>query len=733
MVNFRSEDYAQFTLIGLGVVATALFGAFFYREVFPEYKIYQEDYADLEKFRATYTGQSAPSFKFGVQQIVIPRDDKGPEVVDRCISCHVALKLEHFSPTKIAKDLNGNIVTDADGIPLKIPNDNYVFLHLDEKILELRDPKVNAQLEQLGETKKIKARAEEASQLETLKTAYVGDHIYSIPKVLAMHPLMGRETRPFEFHSIEEIGCTVCHGGNGHGLTTEKAHGPVYDGQYEYANEGPEPIFVELDQENDPKFASVFNHKPSDNLLFQTTPLLVNNLIQAKCVQCHNPSNAEFQRAMGNVDLLSKNKSKEVTSIQTSLDHDEQALLAILNIRKSIHEKGLEKTLQDLNAKTKNYELPSKDLEYAATQIKFLNTLGGTPLVNKQYSQAEKNILIQLDSQLKTLIGATNTADQLELKLTTNNTDQLQVLTKFLEEQRQKGNAQGSLFEKLAALDLEAQLIHHVSTASSPLKRTIDNEQIIAGMQTDMDVLTKEYQRGQELFISQACYACHRIAGFARGGVGPELTMEGLSYPWFVKQSIVWPQADLKTSTMPNTKMDHEEVESLLTFLLAQRGPKKAISPVERQIALKAWDDGAKMWWEKPISPAEIQDVRASMLIFATQGCANCHRLNGFDSDVGFTIEKEKTPFDKLYVEKQWFEKLFPDEILGSQIAEVVEKNAVEIDKHISPDVRSGSIIEEIKSKFPGAIETYYTNFKFAHRARDHYYEELIAAAKKPR
>src|SRR5258708_3900254 len=102
MARFQSEDYTQMALIGLGIVATVLYGVFFFREIFPEYRIYQDDYVALEKFRSTYTGEPQPPFKFGVQQIVIPRDDKGPETIDRCISCHVALRLEHFSPTKIA-------------------------------------------------------------------------------------------------------------------------------------------------------------------------------------------------------------------------------------------------------------------------------------------------------------------------------------------------------------------------------------------------------------------------------------------------------------------------------------------------------------------------------------------------------------------------------------------------------------------------------------------------------
>ncbi len=74
--------------------------------------------------------------------------------------------------------------------------------------------------------------------IESLKKAYVGGVEVDMTKALAMHPLIGKETRPFQFHPIEEYGCTVCHNGNGRALTVEKAHGPVFDGQYPARSKG---------------------------------------------------------------------------------------------------------------------------------------------------------------------------------------------------------------------------------------------------------------------------------------------------------------------------------------------------------------------------------------------------------------------------------------------------------------------------------------------------------------
>ena len=69
-----------------------------------------------------------------------------------------------------------------------------------------------------GEKDEVANRLELAAQYEALKTAHVGEYVYDVTKVLAMHPLMGNETYPFEIHPVEEYGCTSCHSGNGRGL-----------------------------------------------------------------------------------------------------------------------------------------------------------------------------------------------------------------------------------------------------------------------------------------------------------------------------------------------------------------------------------------------------------------------------------------------------------------------------------------------------------------------------------
>lgn len=508
----KYQDLYQFFVILLACVVLLGLGVFFYREIFPEYKVYQATYKDLEKFRSTYTHQEPAPFSMGIKQILIPDSNNGPEVIDRCISCHVAVDLPHFSPTRVAQDANGNSILEE--------NPDYVWKKLDDEIAELSKT----------------GRGAQAEKLMGLKTRTIDGKDVDMTKVLKMHPLIGTETRPFEFHSTDTYGCTSCHSGNGRTLVAKRAHGPVYDDEYEKAYNTPKPQFTEKDPENDPKFACMYNDKPGHGFVFQTTPILAGPLIAAKCVQCHNS---------------------------------------------------------------------------------------------------------------------------------------------------------------------------------------------ISNMPADVDILMDGYAKGKELFISQGCYGCHRIAAFSRASVGPELTKAGLSYPWYIKESIVWPQADLSSSTMPNYHLDHEEVGNLMTFLMAQTGDTKAVSEIDYQISIKEWEAGKKMPWEMPVLPSDIHDVRKGMLIFAHEGCAACHKLQGFQSNDGFAIETNpNVKIKELVQAREWFRNFIPEHVMGSEIVEIVEAHKEEIDTHLAKDVRKGGILEEIEEKYPDLVMSFYTNFKYAMRAKNAEYKQ---------
>lgn len=570
---YMNPDRAQILLIIAGIVVAAFFGAFLVREMYPEYKIYQNDYIALEEFRSTYTHEQIPPFHKGIKQIVIEREDKGPQTIDRCISCHVALEIPYFSPTKIARDQKGDVIRSENGDPLLVPNEDYIWSKLDEKITALRnqkgDEKVIKQLEGSGETRVIGERLQEAERYASLKTASIGNQVYDVTKVLQMHPLIGEETYPFEYHPVEEYGCTVCHSGNGRGLVTDKAHGPVFDGRYETEDLGWQPWFTEKDPKNDPLFSKMFNHKPGESLIFQTEPLFIGPLIQAKCVQCH---------MVGGIELLGR--------------------------------------VDAVEGKT---EVPSKN-----------------PLLTE---------------------------------------------------------------------------------------------------------LTKDYQRGRGLYISQGCYACHQISQFSRGGVGPDLTRAGDNYPWYLKRKMIWPQGDLHTSTMPNMRLDTSELQDLMVFLLGQKGGNRSIATTDYKAGLRAFESGKKMLWEEAILASEMNDLNYAKTVFATQGCAACHRLQGFDSNTGFAAEKDSRALELLDKQRLWFRSLFPEvvhysrydeELPGSVLVSLISDHKEEIDQNILPDVRTNSILEEINKNYPETIEALYSTFRYAARAKDNVFQEQIKSENNP-
>lgn len=733
----RSDLY-QYALIFFGAVAAAFFGVFVYREVFPEYKVYQNDYVALEQFRASYTGESPPAFKEEVKQIVLEREDRGPPVIDRCTSCHVALEIPYFSPTKIGHDINGKILRDANGNPVQVPNEDYIWGKLDSKIAELTDARVNDNLRSQGDSGEVSRRLKQSEQLAALKTATVDGYTYDVTKALRMHPLIGKETRPFEYHSVQEYGCTSCHNGNGRGLTVETAHGPVFDGHYEIEFL-KKPQFTEPDPSNDPIFARQFNDKPGSSLIFQTTPIFTGELIQSKCVQCHQPSHEALLDSLDAASEVTKQRESRANAIKAAFDNDQQALITLLLIRNQILDKGLGETLQDLRKSSQNYALPSDKLSQISAQLNFLNTAAGIENTPNIDSKDQQRVLMAIDKQLVLILGSTDLVTKFEESthaVPKGQKEQLAVtLSKFLKEQQENPKATGTIFLAAAAWNAEQEMMRHVKDTETSLQKSVSDQQFLSAVVTDMDILTRNYRHGEQLFVSQACYACHRITGFSRGRVGPELTKIGNSPPWYIKEHVVWPQGGLPTSTMPNFRFDHEELSDIMTFLLGQKGENKTNADTSYKNAVVEWEASKrKLPWEKPITPTQIHDLRYSMTVFATEGCASCHRLKGYESNVGFRIEKEnaKPDFNSLYAERDWFSQMFPESIVGSEIVNAIEKNQDEIDQRIVDGVRQNSILEELDKNNPDSIEALYTPFKYAKRAKNSYYSKLIGETSDP-
>lgn len=684
----RYQDLYQFFLIFFAFLVFLGVGIFVYYELFPEYKEYQSIYEDLESFRAGYTGEKPAPFHKGIKQILVPNETGGPEIIDRCTSCHVAIDLPHFSPTRVALDVNDQIILDQEGSPVLEQNPDYVWGRLKEEIESLRHPDLIQHLRSEGRNREADARLEKAEALARLQTIRIEGKKVDVERALQMHPLIGNEIRPFQHHPMEEYGCTSCHSGNGQALVAKRAHGPLLDGEYEPAHMGAKPQFTEVDPENDPRFSKMYNAKPGHGLVFQTTPLLADDLIIAKCVQCHQDSGGEARQAVEQLKLYAQPKVQEKEALKKGIERDESALVSLLTLYQFASREGREKTLDWLNERLQDPTLTAAQLDAFEGQYTFVKENEELP------AAIETRVLELMGSEEQTEELLRKAGEVGDVGLLLNESQPLAI-------QKKK--------ERLA--ETEASL-SRMEAAMGPVKLMTDS---LKTSQTTVDRLIAPYSKGKELFISQACYSCHKIAGFARGGVGPELTKAGNSYPWFIKESIVWPQADLPSSTMPNFRLDHEELSALMTFLMAQKGETKAVSEVEYQIKLHEWEKGAKMPWEKPVPPPSIKDVQAGQLVFASEGCAACHKLQGFESNVEFISRDGKL--------KVWFEKLFPEQISGNQLADRVEQYGSVIDQNLVKKKGSDGSLEPIEKAFPGLIEGFYTNFKFAMRARNHHYQ----------
>ena len=189
--------------------------------------------------------------------------------------------------------------------------------------------------------------------------------------------------------------------------------------------------------------------------------------------------------------------------------------------------------------------------------------------------------------------------------------------------------------------------------------------------------------RGEALFASQACYGCHKIAGFSKGNIGPELTYEGyvaggttkiahqLWDPRYLTDSCVMPYffAARKTNTdLPSTGVvgnpnagietvdkrslsvqaapvttegtaayDEDvaaslkqhgyvadgarqtDVDALVTFVASQTGQNYASSQASRFSTVAAYDISR---------PAEVvPSIAVGKALFTANGCYACHYI----------------------------------------------------------------------------------------------------------
>lgn len=672
----KQEQY-QWALIGFSSVVVVALSIFVYRELFPEYKLYQNRYIELEQWKAKQTQQPVAPFKSGIKQVVMQKTPTGPVEIDRCNSCHVAMDLPHFMPMRVSTDINGEVRRDARGRPLLEPNPDFIWRQVDEKV---------AQLEKGSDHDKS-----EAAQMKAWSSVEVGGHRHDMKAALQAHPLLSGETRPFEFHPVEEFGCTVCHSGNGRALTSTRAHGPVFDGEYPQEHKGPEPVFQEK-EENPPEFSKVFNHKPGSTLLFQTTPVLAGSLVQARCADCHQSDQAKLNALDSEKERITEKQRKREDVLKESVEQDRLALIALGELWVNIRTIGFEKTFSSLQTLASRWDQTPDQRAKLQARVARLELWRSQSLSFK--GPVDQFMQSKIAEEIEAIVGEKAQANLLLQMFDRDSRSSEEVVDRFLER-----NQEMAPLSFLSASLLEKN------------KRLKEKE----GKSKDLDPMSENlasWEMGQNLFLSQGCYACHKIERLSRGAVGPELTRIGLSYPWYIKESIVWPQADLVSSTMPNFKLDHEDLEDLMTFLLSQRGSNHFVSEVDHKLSTREWESGAKLPWERAVT--QITDLEAGAEIFATEGCASCHRLKGFRGQWGFSNEKLKTSL-ATQDQSDFFERLFPEQINGHELVQAIASNRAWIDQNLQK-VRPVEVLDRINQKYPGLLLSYHTPFKVANR-----------------
>lgn len=719
-MQYSRKQIETIAMIGCSAVIMAFFSVFAYREIFPEYKAYQKHYMKLEETKAQLLGQPVPPFKSKIKQIVMQDEPGRAPRIDRCSSCHVALELPHFSPTRIKKDINGETVFALDGSFEMESNPDYIWALFDQEKKQIMD-----QLEIVEESSSQQKELEQRlASLEGLETLRVGDKEINMRSMMKMHPLFKGEERPFQQHPIDDFGCTLCHRGNGRALTTTRAHGPVLDGEYEEHSHRAEPQFQESDGINDPIMAKMYNAKPGHELLFQTTPLYLGASVQASCAQCHQSTSERLQDLYNEKNALEREREKEQALVSSELFRQKRALTALLEMRLDLQLLGPVRLKEVLAQRIASPSVAQEQKKEIASQLNYLSNLE---------SKSSDSVSLQslMEESIAEITGVKG-AKRLLLQIDRDGRSAQEVVESFFNQQVRDSGAELKLEE--ATMRFEETNSSKQSSASSSeeessslrkwLKKKVRKAQVSSEGNRAKDEKLSHYERGRSLFVSQSCYACHKIELFSRGAVGPELTSIGLNYPWYIKESIVWPQADLASSVMPNFRLDHEDLEDLMTYLCAQKGGKKAhTSLYEYKAAKNRWEQGLDLLpWEKPLEGADRFDLDLGYEIFATEGCAACHRTKGYDSN------QVLSPLDQ-----SWFRHSFPQQTSGRDLLEALTRYGQELIAKVQTQKDLGRI-EKMLAKDPSLWElfaSYNSGYKFARRALEGEGLEMSEAEKK--
>ncbi len=151
------------------------------------------------------------------------------------------------------------------------------------------------------------------------------------------------------------------------------------------------------------------------------------------------------------------------------------------------------------------------------------------------------------------------------------------------------------------------QELNELVDVLSRLKKEFDPQMILAGSGNPAE-------KGEQLFKSYDCFACHRIGSKGRF-IGPNLTWLGR------RKSVEWEKNWLKNppaykpdTFMPDFGLTPGEIEALAAFVTSQQG--------QRNSEVKKWEENVIFFLDS--RPREIGEM-----FYRRFGCDGCHGRRG--------------------------------------------------------------------------------------------------------
>lgn len=138
---------------------------------------------------------------------------------------------------------------------------------------------------------------------------------------------------------------------------------------------------------------------------------------------------------------------------------------------------------------------------------------------------------------------------------------------------------------------------------------------------------TPHLRQGAELFMSQACYGCHKIEGVSDGRLGVELTEVGHEWPIpYLVESIKDPKANNIDSIMPNMRLSDSEIKALVIYLKSLTGENYARGAVPAIVEKRKWEER-----EPPVVPVTYESGEK---LFIEKACNACHAIADEGGDI---------------------------------------------------------------------------------------------------